>query len=165
MGGRRRNREYPQVAGDITMNTQDTKQLVMQGYQMFQDKDIKGLLTLLADDIEWLGPESESIPFAGEYRGRDQVAQYFGELEQAQDVIQFSPQEFIAEGDKVVVCGTSSWTVKATGQRYDNPWVHIFTIRDGKVARFQQYNDTAAAERAYTALTMATQQAGSQLHH
>ena len=147
------------------MNMQDTKQLVMQGYQMFQDKDIKGLLTLLADDIEWLGPDSECIPFAGEYRGRDQVAQYFAKLEQAQDVIQFTPLDFIAEDDKVVVFGTSSWTVKANGQRYDNPWVHFFTIRDGKVAGFRQYNDTAAAERAYTALTSASLQAGSTLHH
>jgi hypothetical protein len=30
--------------------------------------------------------------------------------------------------------------------------VHIFTIRDGKVARFHQFNDTAAAERAYRPL-------------
>src|SRR6266404_7213205 len=113
------------------MNTQEIKQLVMQGYQMFEAKDIKGLLTLLADDVEWMGPDSEFIPFSGEYRGRDQVAQYFAKLEQAQDLIAFSPQEFIADGDKVVVYGTSTWTVKTTGQRYDNPWVHLFTIRDG----------------------------------
>ncbi|MFD2270151.1 nuclear transport factor 2 family protein [Undibacterium arcticum] len=61
------------------MNAQENKQLVMQGYQMFQSGDIKGLLTLLSDDIEWMGPDSETIPFAGDYHGRDQVAQYFCE--------------------------------------------------------------------------------------
>jgi uncharacterized protein len=131
------------------MNSQENKQLVMDGYQRFMSKDIQGLLALFADDIEWTGTESEILPFAGTYRGKAEVAQYFGILDQAQDAISFEPQSFIAEEDKVVVTGQSAWRVKATGQQYDNPWVHVFTVRDGKVARFQQYNDTAAAERAF----------------
>lgn len=148
------------------MNAQDNKQLVMQGYQMFKNKDIKGLLTLLSDDIEWTGIESENIPFSGDYHGLAQVAQYFALLDQSQEAIQFTPQDFIADGDKVVVSGISSWTVKANGQRFDNPWVHLFTIRDGKVAKFVQYNDTAATEKAYTAASKtSTQKPGATLHH
>lgn len=142
------------------MSSQDNKQLAMQGYQKFQNRDIQGLLELLADDIEWVGVENEEIPFAGVYRGKDEVARYFAQLEEAQEAQQFEPREFIAEGDKVVVMGDSRWTVKSTGQTYDNPWVHVFTMRDGKVARFQQYNDTAAAAKAFRSGQAATQQAG-----
>lgn len=142
------------------MSNQENRQLVMQGYQKFQDKDIRGLLDLFADDIEWIGVETEELPFAGTYRGREEVAQYFSQLDQAQEAQQFEPQTFIAEDDKVVVTGRSRWTVRATGQSYDNPWVHVFTIREGKVARFQQYNDTAAAAKAFTSLQPASQQTG-----
>src|SRR5665647_2890992 len=131
------------------MDTSQAKQLVMQGYQLYKDKNIKGLLELYHDDIEWIGNDSDHIPYAGSYHGKAQVAQFFTKLDQAQDVITFEPQKFIAEGDTVVVTGISSWHVKSTGQTYDNPWVHVMTVRDGKVARFQQYNDTAAAEAAY----------------
>jgi uncharacterized protein len=141
------------------MSSQTNKQLVMQAYQLFKDNDIQGMLALYADEIEWQGVESELIPFAGVYRGREQVSRFFSELAQAQDVMMFEPQTFIAEDDKVAVTGQSSWRVKSTGQTYDNPWAHVFTIRDGKVVSFQQYNDTAAAEAAYRPAPTASQQA------
>ena len=59
------------------------------------------------------------------------------------------PKEFIAEGDKVVVVGNATWLTKPTGRSFDSPWVHVMTIRDGKIARFEAYNDTAPAERAF----------------
>ncbi|WP_192805220.1 nuclear transport factor 2 family protein [Noviherbaspirillum aerium] len=149
------------------MTIQENKQLVMQGYQKFQAQDIEGLMQNFADDIEWIGVESEYLPFSGTYRGKQEVMRYFGMLAQSQEAMQFEPREFIAENDKVVVCGDSQWLVRATGRSYTNPWVHVFTIRDGKVARFQQFNDTAAAERAYRPLpaSMSEQSAGTGLHH
>jgi ketosteroid isomerase-like protein len=128
---------------EIAMDTRQNKQLVMQAYDMYRNKDIKGILAMVDDQVEWIGNDSDYIPFAGSHHGRDQVAQFFSKLEQAQDVIRFEPQNFIAEGDKVVVTGAASWHVKSTGQTYDSPWAHVFTLRDGKIARFEQYNHTA----------------------
>lgn len=142
------------------MDSQENKQLVMQGYQKFLNKDINGLLELFTDDIEWIGAKAEELPFAGDYHGKNEVVQYFTQLEQAQEAQMYEPRDFIAEGDKVVVTGQSRWTVKSTGQTYDNPWVHVFTLRDGKVARFVQYNDTAAAAKAYRPTQLASQQPG-----
>lgn len=39
------------------------------------------------------------------------------------------------------------------------------TIRDGKVARFQQYNDTAAAAAAFRPVSGAGQSPEAPLHH
>jgi ketosteroid isomerase-like protein len=135
------------------MNAQQNKQLIMQCYQLYSDKNISALLNLFHDDIEWIANDSDDIPFAGSFHGKDEVAQFFTKLDQAQDAITFEPQDFIAEGDKVVACGISSWHVKSTGLSYDNPWAHVFTVRDGKVARLQQYNHTAAAEAAFRPMT------------
>ncbi len=131
------------------MDSQQNKQLVLQGYQLFQAGDINGLIQLFADDIEWIGLPTEFIPFSGNYHGKQEVAQFFSELDKAQEAEQFEPQEVIAEGDKVVVLGQARWSVRATGQTYDSPWVHIFTIHDRKIARFQQFNDTAAGRAAF----------------
>ncbi|MEN3295615.1 MAG: uncharacterized protein V7642_4868 [Burkholderiales bacterium] len=143
------------------MNIQENKLLVMQGYQKFNDKDIDSLLEMFTDDIEWEGARSEHIPFSGVYHGKQQAAQYFKLLDQAQEAQQFEPQEFIAEGDKVVVFGQSRWTVKSNGNTYESPWAHILTIRNGKVARFQQYYDSAAAIEAFRPYQQPSQQTGA----
>jgi len=147
---------------EVSMNNEELKQLAMQGYQRFQNKDIPGLLELLTDDIEWIGVEHDELPFGGVYRGKQQVAQYFSELDQAQEAQMFEPRDIIAENDRIAVTGISRWTVRATGQSYENPWVHIFTVRDGKVCRFVQYNDTAAALKAFRSTQAAMQQPGLQ---
>jgi ketosteroid isomerase-like protein len=43
----------------------------------------------------------------------------------------------------------SSTTVRNTGRAFVNPEAHVWTIRDGKLARFQSYHDTAAAAAAH----------------
>lgn len=147
------------------MDTKQSKQVVMQAYQMYRDKNLKGMLALFHNDIEWISTESDYIPFAGSYHGKDQVTQFFNKLEQAQDAIKFEPQTLIAEGDKVVATGISTWHVKSTGLTYDSPWVHVFTLRNGKVSHFQQYNHTAAAEAAYRPTQAAGQSKGASLRH
>jgi ketosteroid isomerase-like protein len=139
------------------MDTKQTKQLVMQAYQFYKDKNIKGILDLNDDKVEWIGQESDYIPFAGSFHGKDQVAKFFSKVDQSQEMLKFEPQTFIAEGDKVAVTGLSRSTVKATGQTYETPWVHIFTIRNGKIVRFENHFNTAAAETAYRS----TQPAGT----
>lgn len=147
------------------MDTKDSKQLVMKAYQLYQQKDIKGILALCKDDIEWVGPEVDSIPFAGSYHGRDAVGQFFTKLDQSVEPLRFEPQTFISEGEKVVVIGASRWHVKATGQDYDSPWVHIFTVRDGKITRFEQHSNTAAAELAFRPIQGAAAAKGAPLRH
>ena len=43
----------------------------------------------------------------------------------------------------------SEATVRDTGRAFVNPEAHMWTIRDGKLARFQSYHDTAAAAAAH----------------
>lgn len=131
------------------MDSEQNKEMILREYQLFQAGDIEGLLQFFADDVEWVGAPTEFVTFSVDYHGKQEVRQFFAEMGKAQEAEQFEPQEVIAEGDKVVVTGQSRWTVKATGQSYDNPWVHIFTIRDGKIVRFQQFNDTAASRAAF----------------
>ena len=131
------------------MGAQENKQMVIEGYQLFQRGDIPHLLQKYHDDAVWIEPEAENVPFAGKHDGIAEIARFFEQLDAATQAIRFEPKEFIADGDKVVVTGDATWRVKATGRSFDSPWVHVFTIRDGKIAGFQSYHDTAAGERAF----------------
>ena len=147
------------------MNAQENKRLVMEGYQLFQKGDIPGLLQMYHDDALWIEPDVEHVPFAGLHTGKSEIARFFQELDQATQPLRFIPKEFIAEGDKVIVLGEASWLVRNTGRTYDNAWVHVFTLRDGKVSRFEDYHDTAASERAFRPDQPGQTGAGAPLHH
>lgn len=63
----------------------------------------------------------------------------------------FEPQEFIAQGDHVVVLISSEATVKRTGRSsVEQRAAHVWTFRGAKVARFEGFSDTAAGVAAYS---------------
>jgi hypothetical protein len=131
------------------MDAQENKRIVMEGYRLFQNGDIPGMLAYAHDDAAWISPDAEAVPFAGSYHGKAEVARFFSELGAAVQPTRFVVKDVIAENDKVVVLGEATWVVKSTGRSYDSPWVHVFTMRDGKFTRCEALYDTAPAERAF----------------
>lgn len=123
--------------------------IVQNVYENFRSGDIKALLNLLSEDIEWQLPEIENVPFGGKRRGHEEMGQFFASLVDTQEVQHFEPREFIAHEDKVVALGHYAWHVKSTGREFGGDFAHVFTIRDGKVIRFHEYMDTAAAAAAH----------------
>ena len=132
------------------MATQHTPtQVVQELFAAFQHADRREVLALLTDDVEWWVAGPPEIPFAGDFRGHDEVAQFFAAFDGAIDFESWEAREFIAEGDTVVVLGEERWRAKASGRVVDNPWVLVLTVRDGKIARFRAYEDTAASRDAF----------------
>ncbi len=137
------------------MKKEHTK-LVQQVYENFKTGDIKALLKLLSEDIEWQLPEIENVPFGGKRRGHEEMGQFFESLVESQEVQYFDPREFIARCDKVVALGHYAWRVKSTGREFGGNFAHVFTVHDGKVIRFHEYMDTAAVAAAHRKAFSAT---------
>ena len=110
------------------MSAQENVELVKQGYAAFGSGDMEKLLSLFAEDIKWRVPTIEGAPFGGEYDGREQVAAFFGSLAAAEDIQEFTQEDYIAQDDKVVVTGRSNAVVKATGRTYELEYVNLFTV-------------------------------------
>ena len=131
------------------MSVEDNVAVVRRAYENFKGGDIGGILDSLTDEVDWRLPEIEGVSFSGGRRGRESVGGFFTQLADSQEVIRFEPREFVAQGDKVVALGTYRWRVKKTGREYGGDWAHVFTVRDGKIAGFHEYMDSAAATAAY----------------
>jgi hypothetical protein len=147
------------------MDAQDNKRIVTEGYRLFQNGDIAGMMAYASDDAEWIGSDAEAVPFAGSFHGKAEVARFFAELGAAMQPTRFVIKDVIAENDKVAVLGEATWMVKSTGRDYDSTWVHVFTIRDGKFTRVEALYDTAAAERAFRPDRPDLQAAATALRH
>ena len=134
---------------EFVAREQENIKLVQQIYQHFKRGDIKALLNQLSVNIEWQLPEIENVPFAGRRRGHEEMGQFFESLVDTQEIQHFDPREFIARGDKVLALGHYAWRVKSTGREFGGDFAHVFTVLDGKVVKFHEYMDTAAAAAAH----------------
>ena len=118
---------------------------VVQGaYEAFGRGDIESVLALLDETITWSTPGPADLPMAGNRRGRAAVAEFFQTLMATVDILRFEPKQFVAQGDVVVVLGDDTSRVKATGASIEFEWVHVFTLRAGKVVAFKEYGDVSA---------------------
>jgi uncharacterized protein len=117
--------------------------VVRDGYAAFGRGDIPGLLGMCDPAVEWV--YHGSVPWAGSFSRHEGVARFFGILSNALDIETFEPREFIVGGDNVAVQGWTSAKVKVSGKKFDNHWAHVFTIRDGKLARYVGYDTSAIA--------------------
>lgn len=125
---------------------------VVQGtYEAFGRGDIPALLGLLTDDVEWTFQGPSMIPFAGPRRGRKGVAEFFSLLGETIEFQQFEPRKFVAQGDTVVVVGYERNLIKPTGRSFEQEWAHVYTLRDGMVAKGRFFEDTAAYVVAFDA--------------
>lgn len=131
----------------------DNPAFVRSLYDAFGRGDLQTILDNVDPAIEWVSNGSgETIPWGGTRSGRAGVASFFQALGDNLDFEAFEPRQFLDAGDAVTVLGRSRARSKGNGGgTFDSEWAHIFTIRDGKVARFQEYYDTAAIERALAA--------------
>lgn len=131
------------------MNPEANLKIVQQAYATFQRGDIAGTIGLMAKNVEWILPQIPNVPQSGKRHGVDQVREFFGLVNEVQEVQQFEPREFVAQGDKVVALGQYKWRVKKTGKTYSSEFAHVFTIKEGKVVRFQEFADSFAVAQGF----------------
>jgi ketosteroid isomerase-like protein len=128
------------------MSIEKNIQTVKDFFTAIGHGDKEALLALVANDIEWIIP-GKDWPLAGTYHGHAGLADL---LETASSSIATStePREFVAQGDRVLVVGFASGTIKATNKSFEDDWIFAITVRDGKLTNIREYVDTQALARA-----------------
>jgi ketosteroid isomerase-like protein len=133
------------------MSERENVRLIQDAYAAFGRGDIQAIIDACTDDVDWqiLGPKE--IPAMGARKGKNGVRDFFDTLASEDEVLQFEPQKFVAQGDTVVVTGHYKARFRHNNAIAESDWCHVFTIRDGSVASWRQYSDTAAFLEAYRA--------------
>lgn len=133
--------------------SQSNKVRVESTLQAWMTGDGSALQRLLSDDIEWTIAGNSAA--AGTTRGREELMQKvlkpFGErFNQSSD--RFQPRAIhgiYAEGDVVVAHFTGAGTTN-NGQVYENSYVWLLTMIDGKVVRAIAFFDAIAFDRLWS---------------
>jgi uncharacterized protein len=125
----------------------DAKQSIKTLYDAFNRGETDTILESLTEDVVWDVPGT--APFTGRRFGREQVREFFDSLARHATIEQFDADEFLADGDRVVVLGRQRASVRETGTKYESRWAHVFRLRGGKITEAYLYRDTQAEAAAF----------------
>jgi ketosteroid isomerase-like protein len=84
------------------------------------------------------------LPWAGDWSGFDGFEAFLKALGDNLVIDTVEPLAVHIAGDTVITVLKGEWTVKATGRKVRTETVNMFTLRDGKIVRYQVFSDTAA---------------------
>jgi ketosteroid isomerase-like protein len=116
-------------------------EIIQEHYAASARGDLDAMLAPLGPAAEWI--EMAGFPYTGTYRGVDEIRDgVFARIGSEWTDYQAVPEELVATGEHVIAFGTYSGTFTATGRSMRARFVHHWTVRDGRVVRFEQFTDT-----------------------
>jgi uncharacterized protein len=123
------------AAGYARSVSQANVDLVRTIYERFRAGDTEGGLALHHPEIEV--HDRPEAPDPQVYRGHEGVLESLSVSQVAFDDLDIVPEEFVDEGDRVVVLFRFVGTGRASGIHVDERLVHVWTVRDGKAIRME----------------------------
>ena len=122
-------------------------EVVRRGYEALNEGDIERALTDIHPDVVWrtyLVPG----PGGGTYRGHDGVRELWADVRNVFGDYRNEPEELIDAGDRVVafICIRGRGT--RSGAEVEARIAHVFTLRDGRIAHVDSFEDRDEALRA-----------------
>ena len=78
----------------------------------------------------------------------DDLRRYFQGLRDDWQMIHYTPDHFIVDGERVSVLSTMNWRHRKTGREMKSPKADFIRFQDGKIVEFYEFYDTAALQAA-----------------
>jgi ketosteroid isomerase-like protein len=113
---------------------------IQELYQAFAKRDARTVLMLMSEEVEIV--QSRELPWGGEYRGHEGARDFLGKLTEHLDT-RLEIERFIDAGEHVVAIGRTVGQTRAAKLEFDVPVAHVWTLREGRITRFEPYIDNA----------------------
>ncbi len=124
-------------------------QVIQSLYAAVAAGDGGAVIAALDPHIVWNEAENFVYAAGNPYVGPQRVAEgVLGRLGVEWDGFAVVPHQFVSDGDTVVALGRYRGTFKANRVPVDAQFVHVWTVRNGRITAFQQYTDTLQFARA-----------------
>jgi hypothetical protein len=124
-------------------------EIVQEIYAAFARRDIPAIVALLNPDVEWGEPSNPFNPAGGTRRGHEGFLDWVEVGRRSEDILLLEPQKMLVDEDSVAVVGFMRCRAIPTGKEYESDFVHVVTLKAGKVTKFQEFFDTYAAGEAF----------------
>ena len=113
---------------------------VRRMFAAFGAGDLDALVETVHPDSRWTYYGANPRLAAATFVGRAAVRRFFERILERLAITAFDADQFVAEGDTVVIFGGEAGTVRATGQPFRNAWAQKYVVRDGLIVEMAEYN-------------------------
>jgi uncharacterized protein len=126
--------------------SRENVELVRRGWEAFEEGDLSGVIALLSPEM--VTSVAPPIPVAGTYRGPEGFLQVTIDWAEGFDDLVMTGEEFIDAGEQVVVRSLHRSRGAASGAPVETDIWYVFTVRAGRAARVDIFNDRVEALEA-----------------
>ena len=132
------------------MSENDNVRILREAYALWNDSKADSVghwMNLIADDVIWnsIAAGAAGMEFTRGCSCKADVQRYFSELGSRWEMIHYTVDEFIAQGDRVVMVGSCGWRSRSTGAEVETPKADIIRMKHSKIVEFYEFYDTAKA--------------------
>lgn len=123
--------------------SQQNIELINTIYGLFNDRRYDEIIPHFSDDMTWIAADSSPLADESPYNGPASIRErVFGRIEAGFEKLTVRIDEIFAADGRVVVLGYYDSLLKGREASAQIQLAHIWTVRDGKAFKFQQYVDT-----------------------
>ena len=126
--------------------SQENVEIVGRFGEAWQRGDLAAALSALDEDVEW--HDQAAIPGADVHRGPEAVRRHFEQWLDAWKDIDYTAEELLDCGNRVVVVVHRRGKGQGSGAEVDDQVTHVFTVSGDKIVRFEAFSDKAEALEA-----------------
>src|SRR5687768_1388889 len=126
--------------------SQENVEILRTCYEAVNRGDLEAVFRICDPAVEFEPPER--APYAGTYRGVDDVRELLESLLEAWRDLRWEPERFFEAGDLVVVFVNMAVRSKASDAQIAIRVGHFWELRDGKVLRFKIFPEREDALEA-----------------
>jgi ketosteroid isomerase-like protein len=133
----------------------DTMEKLRAAYKAWHDtrgQSVAQWMELMADDVDMrsVADGAPGMEFSKSRKGKGTLHEYFSALAADWEMIHYTAEEFLVDGDRVAVFGRCAFRNRKTGKVADTAVVNRWRFRDGLAVEYYELYDTAKAFAAAT---------------
>lgn len=112
--------------------------IVEKMFTAFSSGDADAFVATVSEDTVWVYHGTQIIP-AGTFEKKEGVRTFFTNIMKRTEIINFEPQQYIVEGNMVVVLGKEHQKVKRSGRELKQKWVQIYTVENELITKMEEF--------------------------
>lgn len=131
----------------MVLHRRSAEETVRQFLTTWASGDLGATVSFIADDcIYALYISSEALPFAGETVGKAAIVDALRLIRTQFDYVLYRPHRYVSEGDHVRLRVEHMYRHRASGEVLSGNFRLVVEVRDGLIARADEYHDRAMVE-------------------
>lgn len=107
-------------------------------FTAFSSGDADKFVATVSEDTVWIYHGTQIIP-AGTFEKKEGVRAFYTNIMERTEIINFEPQQYIVEGNMVVVLGKEHQKVKRSGRELKQKWVQIYTVENNLITKMEEF--------------------------